>query len=398
MSLEIEYKPFNKLVKKIIDNRGKTCPVVRSGFPLIATNCILNRNLYPIFENIRFVSQETYETWFRGHPEPGDMIFVLKGTPGRVNWVPDPVNFCIAQDMVAIRANEQEVYPKYLFAALRSSIIQQEIENLHVGTLIPHFKKSDFDKLFIPCPSYKMQTYIGDTYFYFSQKIDLLQRQNATLEAMAETLFRQWFIEEAQEDWEEKTLEELFDISIGRTPPRKEQWHFLKSNGNIWISIKDMGGEGAYISDSSEYLTAESIYKYRIPLIKKNSVLLSFKMTVGRVKISTQDMYSNEVIACFYPKKGANIFVEWLYIYLKTFKFDSLGTTSSIVTSINMKIIRDIRVRIPERVILSKFDIISRKIFKKIYANQQQIRTLEKLRDTLLPKLMSGEVRVRVDG
>lgn len=315
MSLGIEYKPFNKLVKKIIDNRGKTCPVVRSGFPLIATNCILNRNLYPIFENIRFVSQETYETWFRGHPEPGDMIFVLKGTPGRVNWVPDPVNFCIAQDMVAIRANDQEVYPKYLFAALRSSIIQQEIENLHVGTLIPHFKKSDFDKLFIPCPSYKMQTYIGDTYFYFSQKIDLLQRQNATLEAMAETLFRQWFIEEAQEDWEEKTLEELFDISIGRTPPRKEQWHFLKSNGNIWISIKDMGGEGAYISDSSEYLTAESIYKYRIPLIKKNSVLLSFKMTVGRVKISTQDMYSNEAIACFYPKKGANIFVEWLYIF-----------------------------------------------------------------------------------
>ena len=351
-----------------------------------------------ILEPTEFIAEEDYISWMRrGLPKLNDVVLTTEAPLGEVAILKNE-NVALAQRIIIMRGIKNILDNKFLKYFFQSKYGQEELHIRSSGTTVTGIKSSELKKISLFCPCYKEQKNIAAVLGSLDDKIDLLQRQNATLEAMAETLFRQWFIEEAQEDWEEKTLEELFDISIGRTPPRKEQWHFLKSNGNIWISIKDMGGEGAYISDSSEYLTAESIYKYRIPLIKKNSVLLSFKMTVGRVKISTQDMYSNEAIACFYPKKGANIFVEWLYIYLKTFKFDSLGTTSSIVTSINMKIIRDIRVRIPERVILSKFDIISRKIFKKIYANQQQIRTLEKLRDTLLPKLMSGEVRVRVDG
>src|SRR4030043_2205789 len=109
MSDNIEYKPFGQLLKKVADNRGKTCPTASSGIPLIATNCIKNENLYPVFEKVRYVSQDIFDHWFRGHPEPGDMIFVTKGTPGRVCWVPNPLNFCIAQDMVAIRADEKKI-------------------------------------------------------------------------------------------------------------------------------------------------------------------------------------------------------------------------------------------------------------------------------------------------
>ena len=312
MSLGIEYKPFNKLVKKIIDNRGKTCPVVRSGFPLIATNCILNRNLYPIFENIRFVSQETYETWFRGHPEPGDMIFVLKGTPGRVNWVPDPVNFCIAQDMVAIRANEQEVYPKYLFAALRSPIIQQEIENLHVGTLIPHFTKSDFDKLFIPCPSYKMQTYIGDTYFYFSQKIDLLQRQNATLEAMAETLFRQWFIEEVQEDFRITSLSNIANFLNGLACQK-----YPPSNNIDKLPVLKIRELNNGISKDCDWATSDIKSEY---IVKSGDVIFSWsgsllvKIWNGEDCVLNQHLF--KVTSQTYPKW---FYFFWCKYHLKEF-------------------------------------------------------------------------------
>ena len=187
---ELEYKPFGTLLSKIVDNRWKTCPTAELGTPLIATNCISNEYLYPLHMKVRYVDNETFSNWFRGHPEPDDMIFVTKGTPGRVAWVPNPVGFCIAQDMVAIRADKNIVAPKYLFAALRSKIIQQEIEGLHVGTLIPHFKKGDFNDLLIPLPSKEMQKYIGNQYFDISLKIDLLHRQNKMLEAMAETLFR----------------------------------------------------------------------------------------------------------------------------------------------------------------------------------------------------------------
>jgi len=215
----LKYETFGSLLKNVVDNRGKTCPTADSGIPLIATNCIVNNYLYPIYKKLRYVSEETYNTWFRDHPRPSDMIFVLKGTPGRVAWVPDPVDFCIAQDMVAIRADERKNFPKYLFAVLRSDYIQQEIEGLHVGSLIPHFKKGDFDDLKIPIVKPKLQEFIGNQYFDLSLKIDLLHRQNKTLEAMAETLFRQWFVEEADEGWEEGVLPDEFDFTMGQSPP-----------------------------------------------------------------------------------------------------------------------------------------------------------------------------------
>jgi len=171
--MEAERIPFSELLDEVIDNRGKTCPTAKSGVPLIATNCIRNELLYPTYDKVRFVSKETYDTWFRGHPRPGDIIFVNKATPGRVCLVPDPVDFCIAQDMVAVRANEKKVYPKFLFALLRSPAVQAKIGQMHVGTLIPHFKKGDFDKLLLPIPKRKVQEFVGDNYFVLSAKIDV---------------------------------------------------------------------------------------------------------------------------------------------------------------------------------------------------------------------------------
>ena len=190
-----EWAKFTDLLETIVDNRGKTCPVGETGLPLIATNCINGKDLYPSYETTRFVSAETYKTWFRGHPKPGDILFVCKGSPGRTNWVPDPVDFCIAQDMVAVRADPKKVYPKYLFAVLRSHIVQSQIDNMHVGTMIPHFKKGDFDKLNIPLLDSGSQVAVGDLYFELSQRITLLRETNATLEAIAQALFKSWFVD-----------------------------------------------------------------------------------------------------------------------------------------------------------------------------------------------------------
>ncbi|MGE0201770.1 MAG: restriction endonuclease subunit S, partial [Candidatus Melainabacteria bacterium] len=193
--MQFEYHTFLSLSSKIIDNRGKTCPTSSVGIPLIATNCVKNDTLYPSYEKVRYISQETYSNWFRGHPEPGDLIFVTKGSPGQVCLAPDPVDFCIAQDMVAFRVDEKKVNSRYLFAVLRSPSIQTKIENMHVGTLIPHFKKGDFDKLDIPIPKPEYQKLIGDYFYYLSLKIELNRRMNETLEAMAKALFKSWFVD-----------------------------------------------------------------------------------------------------------------------------------------------------------------------------------------------------------
>src|SRR5690606_38757786 len=190
-----EYAKFTDVLAYIVDNRGRTCPVGSEGTPLIATNCIDGESLYPSYLTNRFVSPDTYATWFRGHPEPGDILFVCKGSPGRTCLVPDPVDFCIAQDMVAVRADKNKIYPKYLFAALRSPIVQNQIANMHVGTMIPHFKKGDFDKLLIPMSPAHIQRAIGDFYFSISERISLLRETNKTLEAIAQAIFKSWFVD-----------------------------------------------------------------------------------------------------------------------------------------------------------------------------------------------------------
>lgn len=363
--------PFGSLLSKIIDNRGKTCPTSEDGIPLIATNCIKNEHLYPVYEKVRYVSQEIYDTWFRGHPEPGDLIFVLKGTPGRVNWVNDPVDFCIAQDMVALRVDESKVYPKYLFAVLRSSQIQQEIEGLHVGSLIPHFKKSDFDDLQIPLVAHELQKYIGDTYFNLSLKIDLLHRQNKTLEAMAETLFRQWFIEEAKEDWENGVLEQLIDLKYGKA-----------------LKQEDRSGSGYPVVASSGIVGFHKEY-----LVEGPGIVIGRKGTLGKVYFMEGNFYPIDTSYFIQTKtSGSNLIFE--YYLLKSLDFANMNSDSA-VPGLNRNIALGTQIQIPPVELILNFNETVQPWFSKIHSNTKQIQTLENLRDTLLPKLMSGEVRVQ---
>ncbi|EQA4398381.1 restriction endonuclease subunit S [Acinetobacter baumannii] len=386
--------PFGSLLSKIIDNRGKTCPTSEAGIPLIATNCIKNEHLYPVYEKVRYVSQEVYDSWFRGHPEPGDLIFVLKGTPGRVNWVNNPVDFCIAQDMVALRVDENKVYPKYLFAVLRSSQIQQEIEGLHVGSLIPHFKKSDFDDLQIPLVEEKLQKYIGDVYFNLSLKIDLLHRQNKTLEAMAETLFRQWFIEEAKEDWEEVIISNLFEVRDGThdSPKQSSIGYPLVTSKHIGNGILDISS--CYLISQSDYDKVNSRSK-----VDKHDILLSMIGTLGRTYLEFEDQIS-------YAIKNIGLFKTsqspmWRY-YIYLWLISPLGKqfvdehkSGSTQEYLSLGSLRGIRLSRPPNELLQEFNSCVDSLFMKAHQNRKQIQTLEKLRDTLLPKLMSGEVRVQ---
>jgi len=395
MNNQIDFRPFGSLLKKIIDNRGRSCPVVESGLPLIATNCIVNSHLHPQHEKVRYVSEETYNNWFRGHPEPGDMIFVLKGTPGRVAWVPDPVGFCIAQDMVAIRADEKKIFPKYLFAVLRSSVMQQEIEGLHVGSLIPHFKKGDFDDLQIPCVEPGLQIYIGDQYFDLSRKIDLLHRQNQTLEAMAATLFRQWFVEEAQEDWEEVPLEDVTSrITDGAhaSPPTVEV-------GLPMASVKDMyqwGINTASCRQISQDDFDELVRTDCRPL--KNDILIAKDGSyLKHVFVAEDDMdvVILSSIAILRPNGKYHPLLLATFLKLES-TIEGLANivTGAVIPRIVLKDFRKYKLLLPPKKLQDKALASIQPIYEKCWENDRQIRTLEKLRDTLLPKLMSGEVRV----
>ncbi|ALQ51420.1 restriction endonuclease subunit S [Nitrosomonas ureae] len=388
--------PLSKTTKFVVDNRGRTAPTEKTGIPLIATNCINNNNLYPVYENLRYVSQETYDNWFRSHPEPGDLLLTLKGSQnGAVCLIPDPVNFVIAQDMVALRVDEKVIDPLFLFAALRSDEVQAQIKNLDVSGVIPHLKKSDFDKLMLPYPERDAQRSIGQFYFYTSKKIDLLHRQNKTLEAMAETLFRQWFVEEVQDNWNEKELKDILEFVVdnrGKTAPTSETGIPLIAtncikNNNIFPTYEKI-----------RYISEETYSNWFRSHPEPGDLIFVNKGTPGCINLAPNPVdfcIAQDMIALRVNKNHLSNY--YLFLFLRSEDVQNQIINSSVGTTIPHLKKTDLlsfKIIIPDNYKTNEFNKIVESFFLKINSNSKQIRTLGTLRDTLLPKLMNGEVRV----
>ena len=305
--------------------------------------------------------------------------------------------FWLSDNALGIKSNEKSDI-KFLYYYL----ININLNKKSIGGAQPLLTQGILNQIEIIIPQdIDEQKSIASILTSFDDKIELLQAQNKNLEELAQTIFKEWFGkyqigDELPEGWKEGKLGDEFDITIGRTPPRIEQeWFSTIPTGKKWISIKDMGNSGVFIFDTSEYLTDEAISKFNIPIIPENTTLLSFKMTVGKLTITTEEMLSNEAIAHLKIKRDSYLTSEYIYLYLQNLDFNSLGSTSSIVTAINSTIIKNLDFIIPQKIILKDFQEIIHPIFNKIKTNTKQIQTLTKTRDELLPKLMSGEIRVK---
>jgi type I restriction enzyme, S subunit len=385
--------PLSQTTKFIVDNRGKTVPTANNGIPLIATNCISNENLYPVYENVRYISNEIYDTWFRSHPIPNDIILTLKGSQnGAVCLVPDPVDFAIAQDMVALRPDESIIDPLFLFAVLRSEDVQIQIKNLDVSGVIPHFKKSDFDKLMLPYPDKGTQKIVGEFYYTISKKIDLLHRQNKTLEALAKTIFRQWFVEEAEESWETKKLGDIITVKGGTTPSTSEPNFW---NGNIyWTSPRDLtNSTSPFLFNTERKITEMGLLQISSGLLPIGTLLLSSRAPIGYLAITEIPVAINQgYIAIICDKLVSNYF---MYLWCKgnMSEIENAGN-GSVFQEISKSTFKELPIKVAPIEKIKLFDQEVGPYFQKIKSNSLQIQTLTQLRDTLLPKLMSGEVRV----
>ncbi len=224
-------------------------------------------------------------------------------------------------------------------------------------------------------------------------KIELNNKINENLLEQVLSLYRRMFVKTVNDQRLVCRSDEYFDISIGKTPPRKEpEWFSHEPTDRVWVSIADMGNCGVYIGDSSEYLTHEAVERFNVKLVPSNTVILSFKLTVGRVAITDGTMTTNEAIAHFKTKNSE--INEYLYCYLKEFNYQTMGSTSSIATAVNSKIIKAMPFVVPTDEELTEFHNMAEPMFMMIKSNQYENNNLSKLRDNLLPKLMSGEIDV----
>lgn len=261
------------------------------------------------------------------------------------------------------------------------------------ASAVPGINRNTVHKEIVSLPGIETQRRIASTLSMLDEKIKTNTEINDNLEQQAMAIYRQMFVETNNDARRECRADEYFDISIGKTPPRKEaQWFSMNPTDCIWVSISDMGRCGMYIADSSEYLTHESVDKFNIKVVPDNTVLLSFKLTVGRVAITDGAMVTNEAIAHFKTDKLE--INEYLYCYLKDFNYQTMGSTSSIATAVNSKIIKAMPFVVPTDAELVSFHSATAPMFEMIKTRQRENTRLAELRDSLLPKLMSGEIDV----
>ena len=327
--------------------------------------------------------------------EENDLIISCSGTVGMVSLIQknDPKGI-ISQALLLLRANPKIIDPVFLNYFFKSQEGYNSIISRSSGSVQVNISKREvIESIPIPLPPIDVQKKIAAILSALDEKIAINRAINENLERQAMALYRQMFVENNNDARRECRADEYFDISIGKTPPRKEaQWFSMNPTDCIWVSISDMGRCGMYIADSSEYLTHESVDKFNIKVVPDNTVLLSFKLTVGRVAITDGAMVTNEAIAHFKTEKPE--INEYLYCYLKDFNYQTMGSTSSIAMAVNSKIIKAMPFVIPTDAELVSFHSATAPMFEMIKTRQRENTRLAELRDSLLPKFMSGEIDV----
>jgi len=346
------------------------------------------------FTELNFITKEKDESLRKGKLKRNDVVLTTRGTVGNVSFYDNNVKFeniRINSGMVIIRPlNIDPVFNLQLF-----KFLTLDLSEFTSGSAQPQLPIRDLKQIPVSIPPLPEQKAIAEVLSSLDDKIDLLHRQNKTLEQMAETLFRQWFVEEAQEDWGETTLYDAINLVGGGTPKtsNSEYW-----NGHIyWLSGGDISSNHKGIVISTEkHITEDGLNNSSAKLLPKYSMVISARGTVGKYCMLSQSMTFSQSNYGIKPKFTDAYFFTYLLV---SYSVDELQSAAygSVFDTITTNTFKGHPIFLPEESVIHKFDRKVTLYFEKMMVNSYQIRTLENLRDTLLPKLMSGEVRVNND-
>ncbi len=388
----------------IVDCPHSTAPDEGHGFPLIRTPNIGKGRL--IFDGVHRVSKDVYNNRNqRAIPQDDDLIFAREAPVGNVAIIKNGEKVCLGQRTVLLRPNKNKVDPDFLVYFLLAPQQQYNLLGTANGATVAHVNIPAIRNLEVTLPELDTQHRIADILSAYDDLIENNRKQIKLLEEAAQRLYKEWFVDlrfpghedtaivdGVPEGWHINRADNFFEITIGKTPPRAEkQWFLNDGLGIPWVSISDMGQAGTYIYHTSESITEDAIRKFNVKIVPEGTVMLSFKLTVGRVSIATCDMCSNEAIAHFYVD---DLLRGYTVLYLKSFEYSTLGNTSAISTAINSKIVKAMPFVMPDEKTLGCFSNVINPIFKTICIKQAAIHKLTEARDRLLPKLMSGEIEV----
>lgn len=370
------------VLNKIIDFRGKT-PLklgMKWGGNIPALSAMnVKDGIIKFNEDTHYGSIELYEKWMtKGDCTKGDIVLTMEAPMGNVAQIPNNQKYILSQRVILLKFNEKLVSNEYMYQYLRSPYFKKQMNRYATGTTAKGIKQKNLIKIRLKIPSLLEQKFIGTFLSAIDKKIGFMEKKHTLYQNIKKYYSHVLFSNTS--DWNKKNLKDIAIIKMGFTPSTKKEEYW---NGNIkWLAVSDMGSK--YISKTKKHITKIAIGKKEI--IKKDTLVMSFKLTIGKLGILKEDMYSNEAI-CNFQWKNKNINTEFMYYYLSSINLKKYGSQAAKGITLNKETLNMIPIRIPSYEtqinivnILSNIDIKLEYLSKKInYEKRYKKGLLQKM-------------------
>jgi type I restriction enzyme S subunit len=364
----------------------------------------------------------------RANPQAGDLVITREAPMGEVCQIPEGLKSCLGQRQVLLRADAQKIDRKFLLYALQSPYLQHQIGwNEGTGSTVSNLRIPVLQALKVPTPSLSMQQQIAEILSSLDDRISLLRETNATLESIAQAIFKSWFIDfdpvkakqqgvepqgidaataalfpDAFQDselgpipagWEVLPLGELVRSVGGGTPSTKDISYWEPAEF-AWTTPKDLSAQDSPVLLKTERMISEKgAEKISSGLLPKGTLLLSSRAPIGYLAIAGIPLCINQGYIAMLP--GSVLpplyMLFWCKSNMELIKSRSNGST---FMEISKKSFRGILVIKPTDVLLKCFTDLITPAFDRMVENENKIQTLASIRDTLLPRLISGRLRL----
>ena len=359
----------------------------------------------------------------------GDVVFTKDserhddiGVPALVR--DDVNNLVCGYHLAILRPLRKSILGPYLFYAMQIGNVQNQFRAYANGITRFALRKNDILRVEIPLPSLREQQAIAHILNSLDEKVEASRRMNETLEALAQSIFKDWFVDfgpvrakqanrrqflprhivslfpnrlvdseigKIPNGWKVGQFVSFFEILSGGTPKTSETRFW---NGQIpWVAIADLKSNGTWLTQTQKLITEQGLENSAAKLLPKGTVIVTVRGTVGRVAIAGKEMTTNQ--SCFALRALPQISEYWVYLQLLAF-VEALKSNAhgSVFDAITKKTFKKLLISFPPMELIREFHQIVSNLFERILINDQEIETLSEIRDTLSPKLISGELRI----
>lgn len=389
----IECRTIKELCSVVVDCPHSTPTWTAEGKIVVRNNNIKNGRID--FSSPSYTDDEHYQQRIkRATPQGGDIIITREAPMGEVGMIPEGIVCCLGQRMVLLRANPDICDNYYLLYSLQSRYVQHQISwSEGTGTTVSNLRIPHLEQLKIPYLPLSKQRQVSSVLRCLEEKIKHNRVINDNLEQQARAYFQELFVGNSDPAWTLGTVSDLGAV-VGGSTPSKSKPEYYTEDGIAWITPKDLSiNKAKFISHGENDITELGLKNSSASIMPEGTVLFSSRAPIGYIAIASGEVTTNQGFKSVVPKP--EIGTAYVYYFLKhnlpVIEGMASGSTFKEVSGSTMK---NVPAVIPDTETLACFDDFCAPIFAQQRILEEQNQSLAALRDSLLPKLMSGELDV----